>query len=113
MQKLKRIGLFKRIESRIGDLLKPLTQITVRLSPSRGLLLTIALIVLSLMTFLLLSGCAVAAKPRLPAQLDPRPMPQFKGKTTRDALMHIPELRQWGASCEADKEAVRKVYGDE
>lgn len=113
MQRLKRLGLTKQLEWLTSGLLKPLTQISVRLAPSRALLVTIALIVLCLLMFLLLSGCANQPSRSLPAQAEPRPMPQFKGRTHRDALMHIPELRQWGMSCEADKEAIRRALGDD
>ena len=104
--------LTKRLGSLTSDLLRPVKRLTARLGLSQAFLTTIALVVLCLLVFSMLSACT-SVRPSAPPQLDPRPMPQFKGRTYRDAMFYVPELQEWGTSCEADKEAVRKALGDE
>lgn len=114
MQKLKRPALSSRIESTLQSLLKPVAGTLKSLSVSGRTLKMAALAVTCLLLFVMLSGCQPkAVRPDLPAQADPRPMPQFNGKTYQDALIYIPEVQEWGTSCEADKEAIRRIYSDE
>ena len=112
MQNLKKESLTKQLGWLLDNLLSPVKRLTERLAPSRTFLTMIALVVLSLLVLSMLSGCATASR-SVPPQLDPRPMPPFNGQTYRDALIHIPELREWGMSCEADKAASRKALTDD
>lgn len=60
----------------------------------------------------MLSGCQTQKARSLPQQADPRSLPAMKGKTYRDALLYIPELRESFLACEADKEAIRKAFDE-
>lgn len=113
MQKLKRPELSRQLDWLLGNLLLPVKQLTERLVRLPRFLTMTALVVLFLLGFSMLSGCASPANRSLPAQLDPRPMPPFKGRTYRDAMFYVPELQEWGMSCEADKEATRKALSDD
>ena len=114
MQKLKKKPLLQRVENTVENLLasanKPLALLAVLPKP----LVTIVLIALCLLFFSLLCGCSPRmVKPTLPPQAEPREMPVFAGKTNRDTVLYAIEVREWGLSCEADKAAIRKVYGHE
>lgn len=114
MQKLKKPDLLSRIESTLQHLQQPVRGTLIWLESYWKPLTTAALIFLFLLLFATLSGCQPAiVRPTLPAQAEPRPMPQFHAKTFREALIHIPELREWGTQCEADKEAIRQVFRNE
>lgn len=114
MQKLKKPGLLSRIVGTLVRLQPPVRRMLILLETFRWPLTTAALMFLFLLLLATLSGCQPkVVRPTLPAQAEPRPMPEFKGRTYRDALIHIPELREWGTSCEADKEVIRQVFGDE
>jgi hypothetical protein len=115
MQKLKRPDLSSRIGSILGSLQGFVSNrlLPVRLWPKS--LTTIALVGICLLVLLMCSGCH-PVRPELPHQADPRPLPPFSGKTYRDALQYIPELRESFLACEADKRTIRKVMegeGDE
>ena len=114
MQKLKRPGLSSRIASTLARLQPPVRKTLTLLESYWKPLTTAALIFLFLLLCASLCACGTkVVRPTLPAQADPRPMPPFNGTTFREALIHIPELREWGTSCEADKEVIRQVFGDE
>lgn len=114
MQKLKKPGLLSRIGSTLGYLQTHVRRTLILLESYWKLLTTAALIFLFLLLFATLSGCSQkVVRPTLPSQADPRPMPPFHGTTFRDALIHIPELREWGTQCEADKAVIREAYSDE
>ena len=114
MQKLKKPGLLSRIESTLQPLLLRVSHTLTPLGGLRRVLTTGALIVGCLLILALLLGCHPRiVRPTLPAQADPRPMPQFLGTTFREALIHIPELREWGNACEADKTAIREAFSNE
>jgi hypothetical protein len=114
MQKLKRPDLSSRIESTLRSLLRPVVGSLKQLAVSGKVLKMAALIVIILMICVATSGCQPrTVRPSLPAQADPRPMPKFRGTTYRDALVHIPELREWGTACEADKAVIREMFSNE
>lgn len=68
---------------------------------------------------LLSTGCSTTpilvepAKPRVPAMLDPRPVPDFVGKTYRDLIIYAARIREAALQSEADKAAARKALGGE
>lgn len=117
MQKLKEPDLLSRIGSILGSLQGFVSNrlLPVRLWPKFPMM--IALAVTCLLLLLMCSGCQPrTVRPELPHQADPRPLPPFNGKTYRDALQYIPELREAFLACEADKRTIRKVMegeGDE
>lgn len=114
MQKLKKPERLRQLVLLVESLPLLALRLTERFGISPRSLTMIASAVIFLVLLSTLSGCAPrVVKPSLPAQADPRPMPKFKGKTYRDALMHIPELREAFLSCEADKLAIRKALTDE
>lgn len=114
MQKLKKPGPWKRLASLRSGSPQPDSRLTDRLGFWPLSLMMIASVVGFLLVLSMLSGCqARVVKPSLPQQADPRPLPEFKGETYRDALLYIPELRESFLSCEADKEAIRKAMSDE
>lgn len=114
MQKLKRPGLSSRIVGTLVRLQQPVRRMLTLLEIYRWPLTTAALMFFFLLILATLSGCqAQVVRPTLPAQAEPRPMPEFKGRTYRDALIHIPELREWGTACEADKTAIREAFSDD
>lgn len=84
-------------------------QLTKWLSANRT---TAVWIVIILLLLVLLSGCAAPTKQpyqRLPPQAQPRPVPEYSGKTYRDVILHLIELRESNLSCEADKAVIRQV----
>ncbi len=114
MQKLKRPALSKRLGSLLSSLQSHGNRLIERLGLWPPFLMTIASAVACLLLLSTLSGCQPrVVRPSLPQQADPRPLPEFKGKTYRDALLHIPELRESFLACEADKAAIRKAMSDE
>lgn len=63
---------------------------------------------------LTLTGCAQkTVRPSLPAQADARPLPKWKGKTYRDLILYIGELRESCMASEADKAAIRETFANE
>lgn len=114
MQRRKDSGLLRQAGSLLNNLLRPVLKLPQRLGLSRPSLTTIACLVLCLLVLLMLCGCQPKlVKPTLPQQADPRELPQFHGKTYRDALQHIPELREAFMACESDKSAIRRMWADE
>ena len=114
MQKLKKSGPSKRIESLLSASRMRANRLTDRLGFLPLSLMTIVSLAGFLLVLSMLSGCQPrTVRPSLPQQADPRPLPEFKGKTYRDALMYIPELRESFMACEADKEVIRKAMSDE
>ena len=70
------------------------------------------ILVLSLLTFSLLSGCSPRiVRPPLPPQADARTVTPFTGATYRDVTLYAIETRTGWLSCEQDKRAIRQVYG--
>lgn len=114
MQKLKRPGLSSRIVGTLARLQTPVRKTLTLLESYWKPLTTAALIFLFLLLCASLCACSPkVVRPTLPAQADPRPMPPFNGTTFREALIHIPELREWGTQCEADKTAIREAFSDD
>lgn len=112
MQKLKRIPLLQRLESTLRSLPKLGSKLLARLPRLPDPVMTVALIATTLVILAMCSGCSPrVVKPSLPAQADARPMPVYEGRTYRDAILYLIEVREWGMSCEADKAAIRRVYG--
>jgi hypothetical protein len=72
--------------------------------------MTVACLVLCLF---LLTGCAAPvckAIPPLPS-LNPRPVPEWQGKTYRDLLTYTVEVHESAEASEADKRAARMALG--
>lgn len=113
MQKLKRKPLLTPLADTVKSLLGSVRNLRQALLPSPPWLTMVALIVLLILALSVLSGCTRVVRPTLPPEADPRPMPQWNGKTNRQVFGYIPVLREWGKSCEADKAVIRKVYGHE
>lgn len=115
MQRLKRPGKLRPLANMLDSLLENVRELLDRLPQLRTVLTMAALIVACLLTLSMLSGCSQRVKtvrPPLPAQADPRQMPQFHGETYRDAILYIIEVREWGLTCEADKRAIRQLWAD-
>lgn len=113
MQKLKKLPLLSQIGSTLRNLLAPVNPLLGRLRLLLRPPLMAALICVCLILFLALSACAPqTVRPTLPAQADARSIPDFEGKTYRDVLQYVIELREGWQASEADKAAIRSVYGD-
>ena len=113
MQKLKRSPLLQRLDSTLKNLSKRADKLLDRLPLSNNSLKTIAWIVACLLALSMLSGCAPrTVKPTLPSQIDPRPIPDFEGQTYRDVILYVIDMREGFQSCEADKNAIRGLFGD-
>lgn len=114
MQKLKRKPLLPRLVSTLRNLLQPVQSLLDRIPLSLSPPMTAALIVLCLIVLLGIWGCAPrTVRPSLPPQADARPIPDFQGRTYRDALLYLIDVREGFMQCEADKAVIRKVYGHE
>lgn len=61
----------------------------------------------------LLIGCAAPACKAIPPlpSLNPRPVPEWHGKTYRDVLGYVVELHEAAEQSEADKRAARMALG--
>lgn len=114
MQKLKKPDLSSRIESTLQSLRSSVSNLLSLAEPWPRYLMMIVLAVCFLLVLLMCSGCQPQmVRPDLPHQADPRALPPFEGKTYRDALQYIPELREAFLSCESDKRAIRSILGGE
>ncbi len=115
MQKLKRQPFSRQVESMLQQLERIVGKLLLRLDPSPGWMKT--LVWISILA-LALSLCSVTActpqmvRPQLPAQADPRPVPLFEGRTHRDVIYYVIELRETLQNCEADKQSIRSLFGD-
>lgn len=79
--------------------------------PYTSPLFRMILIAVLVVTYLLISGCAsrpCQTTPPLPS-LNPRPVPQWQGKTYRDLLQWAVEVHEAAEASEADKRAARAV----
>lgn len=112
MRKLKRTPLTQQLNNTLRILMQRVATLKNALEPSFAWLMMAALIALSLVIFSMLSGCTTTrvVRPPLPAQAQPRPLPPFDGRTYRDVVQYVIEVREWGMACEADKAAIRYVY---
>lgn len=112
MQKLKRPDLSQRVGNILGSLKSYVGNLLPLAKPWPRSLTMIACLVLFLLVLSMCSGCQPRViRPDLPPQADPRPLPPFNGKTYRDALHYIPEIRESFLSCEQDKRTIREVMG--
>lgn len=113
MQKLKRIPLSQRLANTLKTLPKLGGKLLLKLPRLPDPLTTVVLIASTLLILAMCSGCSPRmVKPTLPPQADSRQMPLYDGKTYRDAILYLIEVREWGTQCEADKAAIRRVYGE-
>lgn len=107
--------LWKPLSGKLGNLLKPVSRLVETLPISTNSLTTVAWIVLCLLVLWICSGCTTqrAVKPTLPAQAEPRSLPSFHGRTYRDVMGYVIELREFGLSCESDKAVIRYVFKEQ
>lgn len=116
MQKLKRLPLLQRLSNTLKNSLEPvrgLVKPQIKLPKS---LTTVAWIALCLLALWLLLGCAPQTRivrPPLPPQAEAREVPPFEGQTYRDVILYVIELKETAQQSEADKAAIRRVYGRE
>ncbi len=111
MRKLKRkpplmqlASISRNLTGFVGKLLRPVVRWP-------ALLTMTALIVGCLLGCSLLWGCSPrVVRPPLPPQAEARVIPTFDGKTWRDVLYYVVEVRSGWQSCEADKSAIRYLY---
>ncbi len=104
--------LLKRASDTLKSLLAPVKKL-LDTSPLSPIFLMMAVSIL--FCLLLLSGCSTTktVKPTLPAEAQPRSAPKFHGKTYRDAMKYVAELKEYGRQCEADKAAIRYVFKEQ
>lgn len=104
--------LLKQASGTLKSLLAPALK---RLDRSPLFLPSLMMAALMLFFLLTLSGCSTTktVKPTLPAEAQPRTAPKFHGKTYRDAMKYVAELKEYGLQCEADKEAIRYVFKEQ
>lgn len=108
--------LRKRLESTLKNSLKPVSELlTVRVKlPKRQMMVAlIGLLILGFVIFSLI-GCAPRTRivrPPLPPQAQAREVPSFQGQTYRDVIQYVIELKEAAQQSEADKAAIRRVYG--
>lgn len=112
MQKLKRTPLTQQLNDTLRILVQRVGTLRSELGLSFAWWMMAALTVLCLLILSMLSGCTTTrvVRPPLPAQAQPRPLPPFDGRTYRDVVQYVIEVREWGMACEADKAAIRYVY---
>lgn len=102
----------KQASGTLKSLLAPVKKLLSNPPLSPMFLMTAALMLFFL---LVLSACSTTktAKPTLPAEAQPRTAPKWHGKTYRDAMKYVAELKEYGRQCEADKAAIRYVFKEE
>lgn len=114
MQRLKRLPLLQRLSSTLKTSLSPVAKLLrpqIKLPKSLTMVVSIGLLALLLW---LLWGCAPQTRivrPPLPPQAEPREVPSFQGQTYRDVILYVIELKETAQASEADKAAIRRVYG--
>lgn len=114
MQKLKREPLLKRASDMLGSFLESGRSLLSGLRLSPDWLTTAASIVLLILLLCALLGCSPRTiRPTLPPQAEPREIPDFQGQTYRDVILYVIELRESAMACEADKGAIRYLFGEE
>lgn len=111
MQRLKRKPLLTQLASTLKNLTGSASKLLPPLVRWPTWLTTLALIVCFLLALSLASGCSPRiVRPPLPPQAEARVIPTFDGKTWRDVLYYVVEVRSGWQSCEADKRAIRYIY---
>lgn len=114
MQRLKRKPLLLRLGSTAKNLLDSVDRRVDRLGPLPQFLGMLAWMLLCLGLLLTLFGCTTrAVRPPLPPQAEAREVPSFQGQTYRDVILYVIELKETAQQSEADKAAIRRVYGRE
>lgn len=112
MQKLKRKPLLMRLGSTVKTLLDSVDRRVERLGPFPQFLGMLAWMLLCLGLLLTLFGCTTTrtVRPPLPPQAEARELPSFQGKTYRDVILYVIELKEAAQQSEADKAAIRRLY---
>lgn len=116
MQRLKQLPLLQRLRSMLKTSLRPvagLLTVRVKLSKRQMMVASIATLAILFACFFLM-GCAPQTRivrPPLPPQAQPREVPSFQGQTYRDVILYVIELKETAQQSEADKAAIRRVYG--
>ncbi len=111
MQRLKRLPLLRRLENTLDSLTRHVETLTAELGSWSKPLMMGASIVTCLLILSMCSGCSPKiVKPQLPPQADARSVPAFTGRTHRDVILYVLELRQSCLASEADKAAIRQVF---
>lgn len=114
MQKLKRQPQLKQLGNTLGSLLGPVVKpLRPQFKLPKSLTMVASIVGLALICWLLW-GCAPQTRivrPPLPPQAEPREVPSFQGQTYRDVILYVIELKEVAQQSEADKAAIRRVYG--
>lgn len=100
--------LRKQVSSTLGNLLRPANALLGKVGLSVNWLMMAVLI--GLLVVMLCACSPRVVRPSLPPQAEPQQVPQFEGKTYRDVLLYVIELREACYASEADKAAIRYVY---
>lgn len=105
--------LRKQVSSTLGNLLKPAGRLLQPLGTLPRWLTTGAWIVGLVLLCWMCFGCTQTriVRPPLPPQAEPREVPSFQGQTYRDVILYVIELKETAQASEADKAAIRRVYG--
>lgn len=111
MQRLKRKPLRMQLVSIFENLTGSVDKLLRRTDQWQAWQMMLALTGALALVLLLLSACSPRiVRPPLPPQAEARVIPTFDGKTWRDVLYYVVELRETCMSSEADKAAIRYVY---
>lgn len=110
MQRTKLLDSLKPLGSTLASLLRPVGKLLRLPKMLPRSLMTAALIATFLVICFCLSACnPKIVRPSLPPQADPRPVPAFNGRTYRDVILYVIELRESCQASEADKAAIRRA----
>lgn len=105
----------KRLESTLRNLIGRVVRQIDGLGSSFGYLTTVVWTAIFLLALAICcSGCAPqirTVRPPLPPQAQAREVPSFQGQTYRDVILYVIQLKEVAQQSEADKAAIRRVYG--
>lgn len=114
MQKLKRKPLLMRLEIIFERLIVSTAKLPDRIAawPRSRMMSVLTVLFLLPCVMFWISGCTTTrvVRPPLPPQAEARVVSTFDGKTWRDVLYYVVELRSGWQACESDKAAIRYVY---
>lgn len=104
----------KRLESTLRSLIERAGKRIGGLASSFACPTTVVWTACFLLLLLILCGCTTTrvVRPALPPQAQARPIPTFEGQTYRDVIQYVIQLKEFAYQSEADKAAIRRVYGE-